>query len=242
MANWGYAIAQGIGAGAQSASGMLDAKMKEDADVRAADRKLAIEERLMASREAMEARADERRNKYNTDSQERGFTHSKEMQAGSQEFSAAESEKNREQQGMLAANAQEFQRGEGAANRANAATLQREAQANNWKIDSEGYYVKPDGSRVLNPETKTPLKAPANKVDGKPDWQKKEELDSINKQIEQATRDSNDPVKAKGAKATLENLKREKAKLMGGSPGGAAFNASTQSADDYIAGLIGGKR
>jgi len=65
MSNWGYALAQGLAAGAQSASGMLDAQMKredqEAADVRAANRKLDMESRLNAAKEAMQERAEERK-------------------------------------------------------------------------------------------------------------------------------------------------------------------------------------
>lgn len=59
MADWGYAIGQGIGAGAKSASGIIDTQIKEDADARAADRQLDLQMRLQASQEAMQERARE---------------------------------------------------------------------------------------------------------------------------------------------------------------------------------------
>lgn len=48
---------QGFG---QAASGLIDASMKEDADIRAANRKLSDAERLMAAQEALKNRAAER--------------------------------------------------------------------------------------------------------------------------------------------------------------------------------------
>lgn len=59
MADWGYALGQGIGAGAKSASGILDSQIKEEADIRAADRKLEMEQRLLAAQELMNDRARE---------------------------------------------------------------------------------------------------------------------------------------------------------------------------------------
>jgi hypothetical protein len=59
MADWGYALGQGIGAGAKSASGIMDAQIKEDADIRAANRQLELQERLNASQELMQQRARE---------------------------------------------------------------------------------------------------------------------------------------------------------------------------------------
>jgi len=65
MANWGYALAQGVAAGAKSASGMLDDQMKAEAkaaaDDRAGDRQLDMQLRLEAARESMRERAEERK-------------------------------------------------------------------------------------------------------------------------------------------------------------------------------------
>jgi len=63
MADWGYGLSQGIAAGANTAGGLIDASIKrdaaEDAESRAADRRLADQERLMAAQEAMNDRIAE---------------------------------------------------------------------------------------------------------------------------------------------------------------------------------------
>lgn len=59
MADWGYALGQGIGAGAKSASGIIDSQLKEEAELRAADRQLDYQQRLMAAQELMQERARE---------------------------------------------------------------------------------------------------------------------------------------------------------------------------------------
>jgi len=59
MANWAYGLSQGIAAGAQSAGGLIDAQLKEEADQRAADRRLSDQERLLAAQEAMQERIAE---------------------------------------------------------------------------------------------------------------------------------------------------------------------------------------
>jgi hypothetical protein len=58
--NLGYAIGQGMAAGAQSLAHDIDTRMKEDADARAANRDLDIKLRLKAADEAMTQRAEER--------------------------------------------------------------------------------------------------------------------------------------------------------------------------------------
>lgn len=59
MADWAYGLAQGIGAGARAGSGLIDASLKEEADIRAADKRLADAERLQAAQEAMQERIAE---------------------------------------------------------------------------------------------------------------------------------------------------------------------------------------
>lgn len=58
--NWAYAMSQGAAAAAGAGADMIDRQMKEDAEARAADRKLQDAERLMAIQEAMKNRAAER--------------------------------------------------------------------------------------------------------------------------------------------------------------------------------------
>lgn len=59
MADWGYALGQGIAAGAKTAGGLIDASIKEDADIRAANRQLDTQTRLLAAQEAMQKRVQE---------------------------------------------------------------------------------------------------------------------------------------------------------------------------------------
>lgn len=59
MANIAYGISQGLASGAQSASGLLEAGIKEDADKRAANQRLQDNERLLAAQEAMQERIAE---------------------------------------------------------------------------------------------------------------------------------------------------------------------------------------
>jgi hypothetical protein len=58
--NWGYALAQGGAAAAGAGADLADKQLKEEAEMRAADRKLADQERLLAIQEAMKNRAAER--------------------------------------------------------------------------------------------------------------------------------------------------------------------------------------
>lgn len=64
MADWGYALSQGIGRAAETGVGLIDMRMKKqdqiEAEERAADRKLSDAERLLAIQEAMKNRAAER--------------------------------------------------------------------------------------------------------------------------------------------------------------------------------------
>lgn len=88
-----------------------------------------------------------------------------------------------------------------------------EARRNNWRIDSEGYYVDGEGDRVTRSEriegrtVSVPVKAPESKVSGK-DWKLQEELDSINRRIETAERTNAD-------EATMQRLLDEKDRLLG---------------------------
>jgi len=59
MADWAYGLSQGIAAGARAGGGLIDASLKEEADVRAADKRLADAERLAAAQEAMQERIAE---------------------------------------------------------------------------------------------------------------------------------------------------------------------------------------
>lgn len=59
MADWGYALSQGIASGAQVGGGLIDASLKEDADKRASDRRLDDQQRLLAAQEAMQERVAE---------------------------------------------------------------------------------------------------------------------------------------------------------------------------------------
>jgi len=58
--NFGYALGKGLEAGANAGAQVMDNTMREQAEVRAADRRLADQERLMAAQEMMAIRAGER--------------------------------------------------------------------------------------------------------------------------------------------------------------------------------------
>lgn len=58
--NWGYALSQGGAAAMGAGADLADRQLKEEAEARAADRKLADTERLLAIQEAMKNRAAER--------------------------------------------------------------------------------------------------------------------------------------------------------------------------------------
>jgi hypothetical protein len=59
MANWGYAISQGLAGGANAIGILADQQLKEDAETRAANRQLDIQMRLDAARELGAQRAAE---------------------------------------------------------------------------------------------------------------------------------------------------------------------------------------
>lgn len=73
-----------------------------------------------------------------------------------------------------------------------------EARRNNWRVDEEGFYIDGDGQRVRRSErvegrtVEVFVKAPKSKIDGvtkgDPNWYLKEELDSINRRIEAASK------------------------------------------------------
>ena len=58
--NWAYAMSQGAAHAAGAAADIADRQMKEEAEMRAADRKLSDQERLLAIQDAMKTRAAER--------------------------------------------------------------------------------------------------------------------------------------------------------------------------------------
>jgi len=58
--NFGYALGKGLEAGANAGAQVMDNTMREQAEVRAADRRLADQKRLMAAQEMMAIRAGER--------------------------------------------------------------------------------------------------------------------------------------------------------------------------------------
>lgn len=64
MADWAYALSQGIAGAAQTGAGIIDAQMKDtaqaNAEQRAADVKLDTQSRMMAIEDAMKTRAAER--------------------------------------------------------------------------------------------------------------------------------------------------------------------------------------
>lgn len=74
MANIGYALSQGLAAGAKSGSGLLSQSIQEDADMRAANRRLADQERLLAIQESMQARAAERNERIRQQGRAADFT------------------------------------------------------------------------------------------------------------------------------------------------------------------------
>lgn len=69
--NFGYALGKGLEAGANAGAQVMDNTMREQAEVRAADRRLADRERLMAAQELMNIRAGERAQSYKVDDETR---------------------------------------------------------------------------------------------------------------------------------------------------------------------------
>lgn len=104
---------------------------------------------------------------------------------------------------------------------------QAEARRNNWRVDSEGYYIDGDGERVRRteriegrPETVF-VKAPESKVTGRNNVGM-EELDSINRRIERAERD--------GDVDRVKELETQKERLLKSLGGGRATSSSSSSA------------
>lgn len=209
-----------LGAAAESGSGILASQMKADAEARARDQQADIEERLAAARDLRAERAQqrgfdhsdksqERSIKASTESQERGILASKDAQVAGFQNAEVMQDKSNDFSAKQQERSQSFQAGQANLSRAQSKELAEMAQNNNWHIDEKGYYVKPDGTHPIDQYTKNPIKAPANKVDSKPnDWMLKENLDAINREIEKAR-------SMGGDKKLLAELLAEKDKLMG---------------------------
>lgn len=69
--NFGYALGKGLEAGANAGAQVMDNTMREQAEMRAADRRLADQERLMAAQEMMAIRAGERAQAFKVDDETR---------------------------------------------------------------------------------------------------------------------------------------------------------------------------
>lgn len=69
--NFGYALGKGLEAGANAGAQVMDNTMREQAEMRAADRRLADQERLMAVQEMMAIRAGERAQAFKVDDEKR---------------------------------------------------------------------------------------------------------------------------------------------------------------------------
>lgn len=112
-----------------------------------------------------------------------------------------------------------------------------EARKNNWRIDAEGFYTDGDGQRIRRTErvegrpVEVFVKAPENKVSGK-DWKMQEELDSINRRIEQTEKRAStamtDDEKA-ASEAAINRLLDEKDKLLGRTKPRAPSSSSSSS-------------
>lgn len=96
----------------------------------------------------------------------------------------------------------------------------QEARKNNWRVDEEGFYVDGDGDRVRRSQrvegrtVEVFVKAPPTKVTGR-DYTKQENLDSINRRIEQIERLISRGEAGEDAEKRLNTLMDERDELLG---------------------------
>lgn len=87
--NFGYALGKGLEAGANAGAQVMDNTMREQAEMRAADRRLADQERLMAAQEMMLIRAEDRKFLQDSDPKRQSLLGRAQAAAASQKAAGA---------------------------------------------------------------------------------------------------------------------------------------------------------